>query len=103
MFQAPSSMKAPLVRLACVIAVLAAASYAVVTFPRGVSAFIERRKDIATTEKSVETLDKENQRIEDRIRRMANDPEEQERVVKERLKYVHPDEKVYITGEPQKK
>ncbi len=95
-------MKAPFVRLACTIAFLAAASYAVITFPRGVSAVMGKRREVSETEKRVENLEKENQRIEDRIRRMQNDPEEQERIIKERLKYVHPDEKVYITGEQKK-
>lgn len=96
-------MKAPFVRFTCAVAVLAAASYAVVTFPKGVSAFLERRRQVSAMEKRVENLEKENRRIEDRIKRLTDDPAEQERIIKERLKYVHPDEKVYITGEPEKK
>ena len=96
-------MKASFVRLACAAAVLLAAIYALLTFPSGVKAYMTRRREVSEMEKRVETLNKENQRIEDRIHRLSNDPAEQERTVKERLKYVHPGEKVYITGDPAKK
>ncbi len=91
-------MKAPLVRLACIAAVIAAAGYALVTLPKGVGAYRERRREVSTMEKRVGDLAKENQRIQDHIRRLSTDPQEQERTVEERLKYVHPKDKVYYTG-----
>ncbi len=54
-------------------------------------------------EKRVGDLAKENQRIQDHIRRLSTDPAEQERIVEERLKYVHPKDKVYYTGTPEKR
>ncbi len=96
-------MKAPLVRFACIAAVLAAAGYALITLPGGVAAYRERKREVSSMEKRVGDLAKENQRIQDHIRRLSNDPAEQERVVEERLKYVHPKDKVYYTGTPEKK
>ncbi len=96
-------MKTPLVRFACIAAVLAAAGYALFSLPGGVAAYRDRRREVSLTEKRVEELSKENQRIQDRIRRLSTDPAEQERLVEERLKYVHPKDKVYYTGTPEKK
>jgi cell division protein FtsB len=42
------------------------------------------------------------ERIKEHIKRLDGNPEEQEREIRERLKLVHPDERVFIPGEPGK-
>ena len=37
------------------------------------------------------------------IRRLAENPAEQEKEIRQRLKLVHPGERIYIVGEPEKK
>jgi hypothetical protein len=41
--------------------------------------------------------------MRDHLQRLSDDPAEQEIEIRERLKLVHPGEKVYITGDPDKK
>jgi cell division protein FtsB len=48
-------------------------------------------------------LDKEIERKREHIRRLNDNPSEQELEIRERLKLVHPNEKVFITGPPEKK
>jgi cell division protein FtsB len=42
------------------------------------------------------------ERIKEHIKRLDGNPDEQEREIRARLKLVHPDEKVFITGDPAK-
>ena len=46
---------------------------------------------------------KEIERMREHLQRLSNDPAEQELEIRDRLKLVHPGEKVYITGDPDKK
>jgi cell division protein FtsB len=94
-------MKAPLARIAYIIAVVAVASYALVALrgPGGISAWLEKERQIKVMEKRNAELSKEVERARSRIERLKSDPAEQERVIKERLKLVHPGEKIYILGE----
>lgn len=99
-FQALCIMKAPLTRIACLVAVLVFASYAFVTLrgPRGVRALLEKETQIKLLEQRNAELSKEVERRRERIQRLKADPVEQERVIRERLKLVHPGEKVYVLG-----
>jgi cell division protein FtsB len=45
----------------------------------------------------------EIERKREHIRRLTDNPAEQELEIRERLKLVHPNEKVYIIGDPAKK
>src|SRR5271157_1480778 len=98
MFQATRDMKARLTRLAYSAIFLLAAIYAVVTLtgPNGIAALREKQRQIRAMEARTASLKKDVARAEERIRRLGADPAEQERVVEERLKLVHPGEKVYV-------
>jgi cell division protein FtsB len=95
-------MKAPLTRFALLIVFLVAVSYAFVAFPRGMRSWQEKQHSIDEKEKSNTILVQQVERQKERIRRLANDPMEQELEIRKRLKLARPDEKVFITGEPEK-
>ena len=91
-------MRAPLFRLASVLTVLFVASYAVITLrgPRGLGAYLEKQHQIHELEKRNAALAQEIERKRERIQRLMNDPAEQELEIRERLKLVHPKDKVFI-------
>ncbi|MGO9255673.1 MAG: FtsB family cell division protein [Bryobacteraceae bacterium] len=95
-------MKASLIRFCYVLAVLAVASYAFVTLrgPRGAQALFEKEAAILEMEKVNTKLTREIEQMRDHIRRLSEDPEVQEQIIREQLKLVHPDERVFITGPP---
>jgi cell division protein FtsB len=97
-------MKATLPRFAYAIAVLLIASYAFFTLrgPKGLGALAEKRAQIREMEKRNEDLVKEIERKREHIRRLAENPAEQELEIREKLKLLHPNEKVYIIGAPAK-
>ena len=98
-------MKGFLARFAYVIALLIAGSYAFVTLrgANGLPALWEKRARIHEMEKRNEMLTREIERKREHIRRLNDNPAEQELEIRERLKLVHPNEKVYIIGEPARK
>jgi cell division protein FtsB len=98
-------MKVPFLRISYLIAFLLVAGYAVVTLrgPKGIPALIARQHQIEQAEKHNAELAREIERQRDHIQRLANSPAEQELEIRERLKLVHPGEKVFITGQPEKK
>jgi cell division protein FtsB len=104
MFQAPCKMKAHLARIAYVAAFLAVMSYAFFTLrgPRGIPALLERQRQIQDMQERNAKLDKEIERMRDHIKRLTDNPAQQELEIRERLKLVKPGEKVYITGDPAK-
>ena len=98
-------MKAPLSRFAYAVALLLVATYAYLTLhgPHGLAALSEKRAQIRELEKRNAALAQEIERKREHIRRLAENPAEQELEIRERLKLVHPGEKIFITGEPDKK
>jgi cell division protein FtsB len=94
-------MKAPLTRFALLFVFLLAVSYAFVAFPKGIHAWQEKQRQIQEKEKSNTILVKEVERQKERVHRLATDPAEQELEIRKRLKLARPDEKVFITGEPE--
>jgi len=92
-------MKALLIRFAYVIAILVVVScaYATLRGPRGVSAWLEKKREIQTLEKRNSDLNKDIERARERIDRIVKDPTERERVAGEGLNYVHKHDKVYVT------
>ncbi len=98
-------MKVPFLRISYLIAFLLVAGYAVVTLrgPKGIPALIAKQHQIEQAEKQNAELAREIERQRDHIQRLANSPAEQELEIRERLKLVHPGEKVFITGQPDKK
>jgi cell division protein FtsB len=95
-------MKALLTRFAYVIAILVVVScaYATLRGPRGISAWLERKRQIQTLEKRNSDLNKDIERARERIDRITNDPAEQERAARDGLNYVDKHDKVYVTPDP---
>ena len=98
-------MKAPLARLAYVMAFLMVISYAFFTLrgPRGIPGLLERQRQIQETEKRNTALAREIEQRREHIIRLTDNPAEQEIEIRHRMKLVHPGEKIYIVGEPEKK
>jgi len=73
-------------------------SYAFFTLrgPKGIPALLEKRRQIDALEKRDTALSLENERKREHIGKLANNPAEQELEIRQRLKLVHPEEKVYI-------
>jgi cell division protein FtsB len=72
------------------------------TGPHGVHAWMEKERLIQEMQKKNAIEAQKIERIKEHIKRLDGNSEEQEREIRERLKMVHPDEKVFITGEPAK-
>jgi cell division protein FtsB len=94
-------MKAPLTRFALLIVFLAAVSYAFVAFPRGMRVWQEKQRLIDEKEKTNTVLVHQVEEQKERIRRLTDDPAEQELEIRRRLKLARPDEKIFITGKPE--
>jgi cell division protein FtsB len=95
-------MKAPLTRSVYVMAFLMVVSYAFFTLrgPKGIPGLLERQRQIQEMEKRNTTLARDIERTRERIKILTENPEME---IRRRLKLVHPGEKIYITGEPEKK
>jgi cell division protein FtsB len=98
-------MKSSLVRLCYLAAALAVAGYAYVTLqgPRGLRALLTKEASIGEMEQVNTRLSRENEQKRDYIHRLGGDSKVQEQVIRQQLKLVHPDEKVFITGQPAAK
>jgi len=98
-------MKAPFSRLVYLIAFVVVATYAFVTLrgPHGIQAMMEKQRTIQDLEKQNSDTAKEIERMKGHLQRLSDDPAEQELEIRQRLKLVRPGEKVYITGDPDKK
>lgn len=85
-------------RYVYVLAFLVVAAYAIFTLrgPTGVPGLVEKRRQIELLEKRNTALTQANDRKREHIQRLSNNPAEQELEIRQRLKLVHPDEKVYI-------
>jgi cell division protein FtsB len=95
-------MKAPLTRLAYVMAFFMVIGYAFFTLrgPKGIPGLLERQRQIQETEKRNTALAREIEQKREHIKRITDNPEME---IRQRLKLVHPGEKIYIVGEPKKK
>ncbi len=91
-------MKRPLTKFAYGLALLLAVGYAFVTLrgPQGIPALAEKRQQIEELEKRNGVLARDNEAKRDRINRLRESPSLQELEIRQRLKLVRPDEKVYI-------
>ncbi len=87
-------------RLVYIFAFLVVAGYAIFTLrgPTGVPGLLEKRRQIELLEKRNAALAAENARKSEHIRRLTNNTAEQELEIRQRLKLVRPDEKVYVLG-----
>ena len=86
------------------VAVMGVVIYAAITLtgPHGVHAWMEKERLIQEMQKKNASDAQKIERIKEHIKRLDGNPDEQEREIRERLKLVHPDEKVFITGDPAK-
>jgi|SRR5579885_1270746 len=98
-------MKASYARIAYIVAFLVIAGYAVATLqgPRGVRALFLKEAQIKELENRNAMLAREIERKRERIKRLSDNPAEQELEIRERLKLVNPTDKVYIIGSPTTK
>ena len=98
-------MKAPLSRLAYVMAFLMVISYAFFALrgPKGIPGLLDRQRQIQEMEKRNTALARQIEQKREHIKRLTDNPAEQEIEIRQRLKLVHPGEKIYIVGEPEKK
>jgi cell division protein FtsB len=96
-------MKAPLNRVAYVIVFLTVVTYAFFAFPKGMHAWQEKQRQIQEMEKRNAIAAQEVERKKEHIKRLSDNPSEQELEIRRRLKLMHPDEKIYILSEPEKK
>ena len=92
-------MKAPLVRFACLMVFLMAATYAFFAFPKGMQAWHEKQRQIQAMEQRNLRLAHAVERKKERIGRLISSPAEQELEIRKRLKLAQPDEKIYILPE----
>jgi cell division protein FtsB len=92
--------KSPLsfARLGYIAAFLIVFVYAFVALrgPRGIPGLLAKRQQIQAMETRNALLAEENERMREHIERLANNPAEQELEIRQRLKLVHPGEKVYL-------
>jgi cell division protein FtsB len=97
-------MRIPFQRVTYLVAFLLVAGYALMTLrgPRGIPALIAKQHQIEEAEKRNAALAREIERQHEYIERITHSAAEQELKIRERLKLVHPDEKVFITGPPDK-
>jgi len=93
-------MKVSLSRFGYGIVFILVASYAFFTLQgsRGIPALLAKRRQIEAAEKHNAALAQENERLREHIQRLGDNPAEQEMEIRQRLKLVHPGEKVYILG-----
>jgi len=97
-------MKAPLARIAYLAAFFAVSSYAYFTLrgPHGIPALLEKERQIQERQQRNAKLARDIEHMRDHIKRLTDNPAQQELEIRNRLKLVKPGEKVYITGDPAK-
>jgi len=98
MISGPHSMKFPIARLGYLAIVLVVAAYALFALrgSKGIPGLLFKQHQIEEMEKRNAGLAQENERIREHIQRLTDDPGQQELEIRQRLKLVHPGEKVYI-------
>ena len=87
-------------RVSYLVAFLLVLSYAFFALrgPKGIPALLAKENQIHDIEKRNTILAQENERLRERIQRLSDNPAEQELEIRQRLKLVHPGEKVFIFG-----
>lgn len=77
---------------------LCGAAYAFVSLqgPNGIPALLERRREIRRMEQENTQLERQIALRQQRIQKLENDPDEQEKEIRQRFKLAPPNEKIYI-------
>ncbi len=98
-------MKSLVTRFVYAIAVLLIAGYAFVALrgPQGIPGLLEKRKQIQELEKRNAVLAREIEQKRERIGRLRDNQTDQELEIRQRLKLVKPDEKVFVLQDQEKK
>ena len=98
-------MKSSFRMLAGVAALLFLAGYAFIALrgPQGIPGLLEKRQQIHELEKRNAVLAREIEQKRDRINRLRDNQTDQELEIRQRLKLVKPDEKVFILQDQEKK
>ena len=96
-------MKSSITRFAGAAALLLLAGYAFIALqgPQGVPALMEKRRQKREYEKKNADLARQIEEQRARIGRFSDSPSGQELEIRQRLKLVKPDEKVFILQDPQ--
>ena len=94
-------MKASLTRFAYILVFLAAVGYAFFAFPQGMRAWKDKQRQIQEMEKRNDSLVIQVERQKEYIIRLKSNPAAQELEIRKRLKLLHPEEKLYIMGDPE--
>ena len=68
--------------------------------PRGINGYRAQQKEVLRLAALTSRLDQENQRLADRVRYLKTDQTAQERLVKQELGWVHPDEIIIEFASP---
>ena len=91
-------MKSSVFRVGYGVALVLAVVYAFYTLrgPRGISAWMQKRQEIRALEERNAASARENQLRRERIERLRENQAEQELEIRQRLKLVKPNEKVYV-------
>ena len=91
-------MKSSVIRVAYGMALVTAVVYAFVTMrgPHGIAAWMDQRQEIRQLEETNAALSRENQLKRQYIERLAKSREEQELVVRRKLRLLKPNEKVFM-------
>ena len=96
-------MRFSLRKAAFSVVVLCGVAYGFVSLqgPNGISALLERRREIRRIETENTELERQISLRRQRIQKLESDPEEQEKEIRKRFKLAPPDEKVFVLdGQP---
>ena len=97
-------MRLSLAKIGFAFALLLTVGYAFFTLrgPQGIPGLSEKRRQIQEMEKRNGALAREIEARRERISRLRESPSLQELEIRKQLKYVHPNEKVYVLQDPRK-
>jgi hypothetical protein len=70
-------------------------------FPKGMHAWQEKKGEVERMSEGNANLRREVERQKDYIHRLTTNPAAQELEIRKRLKLLHPNEKLYIVGDPE--
>jgi cell division protein FtsB len=98
-------MKSVLIRFAYVAAALLAAGYALIALrgPNGIPGLLDKQRQIQQLEKGNASLAREIEQKRERIDRLRESQPDQDLEIRQRLKLVKPDEKVFVLQDQEKK
>jgi cell division protein FtsB len=98
-------MRSLTARFAYAAAALLIAGYALIALrgPNGIPGLLAKQKQVEDLEKRNASLAREIEQKRERITRLQESQPDQELEIRQRLKLVKPDEKVFVLQDPEKK